>query len=350
MLVLGDAHPLTNEGGVRGYGYTGRLLSYLAHGPTGPQSPWRQASTILLGLVLFVAVFRRPDPARLLALVLLWAASQASCEAASRYATRVVPDGRLVQTEGPTSPSRLAYIDASHVSPYSDANWAFDGINGLALTLMRNGYLTLTLPEVSRERLERASVFVSIAPARQFTAAEREVLRSFVEGGGTFFCLVGAEEAAASDSLLAGFGFHVPPSPVPTVGRWREPEPLGHVRAVYWDAQQHAAGDYQAGVQFHAAWPVAVEGDRAEILTSAPNGQAVVVSRQAGRGRVVVIGDTGFALNKNLEYVGGEPFDGRYDNANFWRWLISRVTDRPEWSPPVPPPPAADASAQEVQP
>ena len=49
VLVLGDAFPLTNEGGVRGYGYTGRLLSYLAHGPTGPQSPWRQAATRAAG-------------------------------------------------------------------------------------------------------------------------------------------------------------------------------------------------------------------------------------------------------------------------------------------------------------
>jgi len=203
---------------------------------------------------------------------------------------------------------------------------------------------------VSHERLERAAVFVSIAPARRFTAAERKVLRAFVEGGGTFFCLVGAEEAAASDSLLADFGFRVSPSPVPTVGRWREPEPLGHVRVAYWDAKQHGAGDYQAGVQFHAAWPVAVEGDGAETLVSAPNGQPVVVSRHVGRGRVVVIGDTGFALNKNLEYVGGEPFDGHYDNAHFWRWLISRVTNRAEWSPPPPPPAEAAAASQEAQP
>jgi hypothetical protein len=349
VLVLGDAHPLTNEGGVRGYGYTGRLLSYLANGSTGPQSPWRQAVTVLLGLSLLGAVVCRPDPARLLILVLVWAVSQASCEAASRYVTRVVPDGRLVKTEGPTSPSRLAYIDASHVSPYSDANWAFDGINGLTLTLMRSGYLTLTLPELSRERLERAAVLVTIAPARQFTADERRELQTFVQGGGTLLCLVGAEEAVASEPLLADFGIRVSPSPVPTTGRWHEPEPLGHVRADYEvpDPSQAQAG--LPSVQFYAAWPVSAMASDAQVLVRAPNGQPVVVCRQVGRGRVVVIGDTGFAMNKNLEYVGGEPFDGRYDNANFWRWLISRVTDRPEWSPPVPVP-AADASSEEVQP
>jgi hypothetical protein len=292
----------------------------------------------------------RRAPTRVLGVVVLWALSQTACEAISRQATRVVPDGRLVRLDGPTSASRLAYIDAGHVSPYSDAPWEFDGINGLALTLMRSGYLTLTLPEVSRERLERAAVFVSIAPARRFTVAERKLLRAFVESGGTFFCLVGAEEAVASDSLLADFGFHVSPSPVPTLGRWHEPEPLGHVRAVYWDAQQHGSGDYQAGVQFYAAWPVAIEGDGAETLVSAPNGQPVVVARHVGRGRVVVIGDTGFVLNKNLEYVGGEPFDGRYDNAQFWRWLISRVTNRAEWTPPPPPPADTAGASQETQP
>lgn len=350
VAVLGDAYPFTNEGGVRGSEYTGRLLSHLAHRSGSPQTPWRQAVTSLVALGLLGAAFWRPAATRVLGVVVLWALSQAGSEAISRRATRVVPDGRLVNLEGPTSASRLAYIDAAHLSPYSDGPWDFDGINGLTLTLMRNGYLTLTLPELSRERLERAAVFVSIAPARQFTEAERQVLRAFVESGGTFFCLVGAEEAFASDAWLADFGLHVPPSPVPTLGRWREPEPLGHVSAAYGNAKQHGAGDYQASVQFYAAWPVTVDANHVEILVSAPHGQPVVVSRQVGQGRVVVIGDTGFALNKNLEYVGGEPFDGRYDNAHFWRWLISRVTSRAEWSPPPPPPLETAAASQEAQP
>jgi hypothetical protein len=329
VLVLGDAFPLTNEGGVRAYGYTGRLLSYLAQRPTGPQTPWRQAATVLLGLGLLTAVAVRPAPANVLAVVLIWAASQTACEAFSRHATGVVPDGRLIRLDGaPVEPSasagRLAYIDASHLPAYSDAQWAFDGVNGLALTLMRSGYLTLTLPEFSRERLERAAIFVAVAPARKFNAAQRRQLFEFVERGGTFFCLVGAEESAPSASLLAEFGIRVPPSPVPTTGRWREPEPSGHVRAVYGDTGTNGLQAGQALVQFFAAWPVATDGDDAEILVAAPNGQPIVVSRRIGLGRIVVIGDTGFALNKNLEYVGGEPFDGRYDNADFWRWLLDR--------------------------
>ena len=339
VLVLGDAFPLSNEGGVRAYGYTGRLLSYLAHPPSGPQVPWRQAAVALLGLGLLVSVARRPEPVRMLAVVLVWAAAQVSCEALSRYATRVVPDGRLVtpadgSPRNATSAGHLAYIDASHLPAYSDANWAFDGINGLALTLMRNGYLTLTLPEVSRERLERAAVFITIAPARSFTPAQRRQLYEFVERGGTFFCLVGAEESAPSRSLLAEFAFRVPSSPVPTTGRWFEPEPLGQILAEYGSDGPDQTTGLRAAVRFFAAWPVATDSGEAEVLVRAPDGRPVVMCRRIGRGRVVVIGDTGFAMNKNLEYVGGEPFGGRYDNAHFWRWLIGRVTDRPAWFPP----------------
>jgi hypothetical protein len=53
-----------------------------------------------------------------------------------------------------------------------------------------------------------------------------------------------------------------------------------------------------------------------------------------GDGHVVLIGDTNFALCKNLEYGGGEPFREEGVNADYWRWLISEVTDRTAWSPP----------------
>ena len=355
IVVLGDAHSLSNEGGVRAYGYTGRLLSYLAHQPGGPQRPWRQAATILLGLGLLVAVARRCEPTDVLAVAVIWAASQTACEAFSRHATRVIPDGRLlarhVVHEDASAPhNRLAYIDASHLPFYSDGPWAFDGINGLALTLMRSGYLTLTLPELSRERLDRAACFVTIAPAQAFTAAQRRQVVEFVERGGTFVCLVGAEEAASSASLLAEFGIRVPPSPVPTTGRWPEPEPLGHVRAAYGEGHPQAPPDARAQVQFYAAWPVALDRGETEVLVRSPQGQPVVVARQVGRGRVVVIGDTCFALNKNLEYIGGQPFGGRYDNAHFWRWLLGHVALAPAWSPPVVLAQDAETVVQEVQP
>ncbi|MCY2994502.1 MAG: hypothetical protein NTY19_42550 [Planctomycetota bacterium] len=348
VVVLGDGTALTNEGLVRGYAWTGRLLSYLAHRGASPQVGWRQILSLLLLAALFATLGWRPSAAQVLGVALL-VASQAACAAAGRGATQVIPDGRLLTAQPNQPPYRLAYLDASHAEAYSDSDWGFDATNGLTLNLMRNGYLTLALPELTRARLAGTAVVVSIGPAKRFAADERRWLQEFVRDGGLWVCTVGAEEAAASADLLADFGCRVPASPVPTAGDWREPEPLGHFRSLFLDAKDYGQGDYKVAVLFHTGWPVECDATDAEVFVRGPHEEPVVVSRPLGQGRIVVIGDTNFALNKNLEYVGGEPFEGRHENADFWRWLLSRVTDRPEWVPPEPPPlvPSDETAAQE---
>jgi hypothetical protein len=350
IIVLGNGHCLTNEGSVCGYTLAGRLLAFLAGRRSSPASPWRQLASLVLCLGLLALVGRGSIPTQLSFIALLLALSLTATELFSSHETRVVPDGRIASTEALGARSNLAYIDASHLEAYSDAPWVFDGVNGLALTLMRNGFLTTALPELTSERLQCAALLVSVAPARSFSAEERKIVRQYVEEGGVFICTVGAEEAAASQSLLEQFGIRVPVSPVPTGGNWREPEPIGRMRSLFLDANEYGMGDYRVGVLFYAVWPVEAEGSGVEILVRAADDQPVVVSRRVGSGRVVVIGDTGFAMNKNLEYVGGEPFEGNYENAHFWRWLITRVTDRPEWVPPPAQPAPVDGAGQEAQP
>ena len=159
-----------------------------------------------------------------------------------------------------------------------------------------------------------------------------------MQKGGILICTVGAEQAAASESLLRDFGIRIPASPVPTVGRWHEPEPMGYYRSPFLNAKDYGKGDYKAYVVFYTGWPVEAEGEGAEVLVHGKNDLPLVVSRDLGRGRIVVIGDPGFALKKNLENIDGEPLWGGYENAHFWRWLIARVTGQPDWIPPPPPP------------
>jgi hypothetical protein len=270
-----------------------------------------------------------------MATALALAIGLAACSVVNTLLSRVLPDGHLLARAGPVG--GIAYIDASHVPAYNETYWGFDAINGLALTLMRNGYLTLSLPETAMDRLERADLLASVAPARHFTPAERQTMRRFVEGGGRLICTVGAEQASGSRALLSDFGLSVPASPVPTKRRQREPEPMGNLRSLFLNAADYGAGDHKVGVIFHAGWPVAATADNVDVLVRGRGDQPIVVSRRVGQGRVVLIGDTGFAMNKNLEYIGGEPFEGGYENAHFWRWLITRITDRPEWIPPPAP-------------
>ena len=78
--------------------------------------------------------------------------------------------------------------------------------------------------------------------------------------------------------------FEVPMSPVPTVGKQREPAPMGNVRSLFLDANAYGAGDYRAGVVFHAGWPVQIVKEDSEILTYAIDDKPIVVCRHVGRG------------------------------------------------------------------
>ena len=320
VVVLGDLVSLTNEGLREGYSFAGSLLSYLANRAAGPQTPWRQWATVLccVGLV----VLSRARSTRVGSWSSVWCCSSHGRSARiSLHAGRVVPDGRLIS--GPDSAdfeNRLAYIDASHLEAYSRQDWGFDALNGLALNLMRNGFLPLMLHELTAERLDRAGMVVSIAPARGFSGRERWLVQQFVERGGLWVSMVGAEQARARRRLLADLGLRVPHSPVATVEDQWEPEPFGRGRAEYLEVEGEQGEPYRVSVRFFAGWPVESLTDDAEVLAYGRNKLRVVTSdtelpviltRTIGRGRVVLIGDTSFAMNKNLEYVGGEPFAGR---------------------------------------
>jgi hypothetical protein len=267
------------------------------------------------------------------------AAALVLCTSATHRAAELLPSGRA------HSPNNLAYIDASHVESYSEESLRNDGLMGLTYTLMRNGYLTLLLPETAPERLNQAGLFISVAPTRAFSAAERQAVRDFVENGGIFISTVGYEEREASQELLADFGFSIGGSP-PGVSR-AEPKPMGHFKAPYLNvkAPHLQAGHYMPHVRFHAAWPVQCTDPQAQVVAYGPENLPVILMRRIGRGKVVVIGDTGFAMNKNLEHEGGEPFEGLRENADFWRWFLAYLTDQPSWIPP-PPPGAAPATTQ----
>jgi hypothetical protein len=347
VIVIGDHSSLTNEGLVNGHALVGDLLSYLAAPVSGPQVLWRQIVFMLClaGLLTLLAWHIRATT--LVASCVLLASSLAVGQLINTSHLPLVPDGAKVAPRGPAGPqNRIAYIDATHLEPYSVQAWAFDALNGLALNLARNGYLPLTLNDFTAARLEHAALLVSIGPSRRFSAAERAHVRQFVERGGILISMVGAEEADASAALLEDFGLRVPPSPVPTTGSQYEPEPFGRTRASYLEVEEDENARYQAAVRLYAAWPIEAQADGAVVLAYGRNQLPVVQSNaelpviltcQCGQGHVVLIGDTCFAMNKNLEYIGGDPFHGAHENAHFWRWLLTRLQGLPEWVPPRPP-------------
>jgi hypothetical protein len=122
-------------------------------------------------------------------------------------------------------------------------------------------------------------------------------------------------------------------------------EPLGHFKAPYFNN-----GEQLAYVRFHAAWPIECTDPNAQIIARYPPDKPLIISRRLGRGRVVVIGDTCFAQNKNLEHENGEPFEGMRENADFWRWFLAQLNEGEPWYPLplIPQSPASNVSAPDA--
>jgi len=345
VVVFGDTSSLTNGINVGSHVFTSRLFTYLAGGPARAFARWRAGLALLLVVAVVVFLIRYLGQGSAPVIALGLASSFAISVALTSRAWSVLPDGRR------HSPNNLAYIDASHVEANSGESWRGDGIGGLVLTLMRNGYITLSLPGVSRESLARAGLLISIAPRRAFSHAERAAVGEFVKQGGNLVIMAGYDDAGPSASLLSDFGFAVGADKNDT----REPVPMGYFKSPYLRSQSRQGslpGEQRVYVRFHAAWPVTCDDPAAQVIAYGKENLPVIILRRVGAGKVVVIGDTNFAASDNLELEDGQPFEGLRENADFWRWFITILRDEPAWIPPAlqGPGQGQDASASPAEP
>ena len=304
VVTIGDDAMLSNDGIPWSHVFVARLFGWLASPSGSPQDAWRQALGLLAGMALIALLACRPDALQVFIAAGTMAISLAYCGAVGAWAP-ILPDGRS------HVPNPLVYIDASHTEAYSRDPWSEDGLGELLRTLRRNGYLPLLLDTVDGERLDRAGLLISIAPGRAFSANECEATAAYVRRGGTLISMVGAESIEASRDLLDAFSLSVSPAPTPPSDMSRETEPLGCFSQCF--AEQ---GDRKAYVQFYAGWPVG--GADADPLVKWSGGKfsnsqsvhehPIVVNKREGGGLVVLIGDSGFAMNKNMGFeLGSVP-------------------------------------------
>ncbi|MGQ9576084.1 MAG: DUF4350 domain-containing protein [Thermoguttaceae bacterium] len=347
LIVLGDTTALTNEGYPRGYEFVGRMLGYLAGRRASTQAGWRQGLGLLGCLALVALLGCQLVPLRLASVSLVLGFSFGLATAIGLQRIEVLCDGRS------GSPNNVACIDASHLEAYSGAAWLKSGLAGLKLTeiaegdprlpllgrdcgigglelnLMRNGYLPIRLRRWSEAQLKRAGMLVSIAPARPFSASQKGMLKDFVQRGGIWVCMVGADRAGPINPVLAEFGLHVPLTGLPMGAKQLEPLPIGHKRTVFSDQKT-----YQCYALLDAGWPVEALNETVEGIAQGDGPTWVILAARVGKGTVILIGDSGFAWNRNLENDAGLAIDGVRENAAFWRWLIARFRDRQDWVPP----------------
>jgi hypothetical protein len=182
---------------------------------------------------------------------------------------------------------------------------------------------------------------VSVAPARPYSSRERAAIRRFVENGGLFILTIGYADRVPVMPLLRDFGFAFGDGTAP--GRHTpDPTPLGFFKSPYFNA-----GEYMVYVRFHAAWPIRSEDPEARVVAYGPGDLPVILARRVGAGTFLVVGDSSFPVNKNLEVESGAAFEGMRENPHFWRWLLSTLRDETPWIPPNPLPGTEEAAEPE---
>jgi hypothetical protein len=330
VVVVGDVTGMKNQSFSNCYSFIGRLLGYQAGHVGSPQALARQLLGLSGCLALVVLLAWEISPLRLALAAACLVVSLAFSTTLGEHASRVLPGGPPGAKQ-----SNLVCIGASHLEAYSGVDWADDGLGGLKLTLMRSGYVPCMLPAVTPERLSRAAILISIAPAREFTAAQRQTIRQFVEDGGLLIAMAGADSAGPINELLQdldseGSHLQVPPSPAPSdTGAENLPLGCGH-----WMYLKNTG--YKNHLMCYAGWPIRCPDDLSKVSFWVPADEqrTPAAMMSLGRGKVFVIGDTGFALNKNLENAAGTLTADRRENAHFWRWFLAYATGQPVWSPP----------------
>jgi len=266
--------------------FINRVFTWLAK----DESPKKHRLALILAIAFFTAAIffcvpEHPSPFTLLASVTLSIGIVMAATAWKQQDSQTEIYGKI------------AYIDVSHGERFSHDSWNENAAMGLYLNLMRNGYLTFSMESYEDEKLNTADLLVLIAPSQPFTKKEVARIRDFVFRGGNLILTVGWEEKEASEDLMKQFGLSI------------DYIPLGRFVSII--------PRYNQRVMLSEAWPVLNTEGNFEIIASYEK-LPVIVRKDYGEGRIILIGDSSFFWNRNLEMEKSHV----QENIQFLRWML----------------------------
>ena len=295
VLVFGDTTSFFNNNLSRSYEILRASLSWLGTPrswlTSGQRSTQLAAAAGLVILIVLLALSRKAPPtAPLLAVLCIMATI---LHGASGY----------LSFDHTFARSQMAVIDFSH-QPYASKHGSMNsGLHGVSINLMRHGNLPVAINHWDRDVLDAAALVVLNAPRRPVSARESHQLRAFMQRGGTVLLGCGYPHYEHIRPLLDMFGLSIRGLPL---GRFFDRTAFGYP------------------ISFVSAWPISVDTPDADVLC-AYNEWPLIVSVPVGTGRLVLIADSEFLQNRNLE--GHEQHDPA--NVRFIRLLLDSMGAAP---------------------
>jgi hypothetical protein len=210
----------------------------------------------------------------------------------------------------------IAWIDHTHINRFDLDGYTPGSVDGLCLNLIRNGYTPLILDyQNDFGRILRGEVSIIIAPSKGYTSEEIRTLKSFAMNGGLLIISAGYDSEEPLRSLFSELDINVlkiplgsPPWIVETHGQSAGIVSEENLRK-YWHKPK-----------FMDAYPVVAEGNYTSIASMNIEGSDydLIIAKKIGRGEVVLIGDSRFLLNENLEYLTLGPEESKEDYQLQW--------------------------------
>jgi len=293
VLVYGDTSSFFNNNLGRSFEILRASLAWLGESNCWlmPASPTGRG--LAAALVLAIAV-----------LAFVWRAvplSAAALLAAGLVSATTHGTGGLPSYDKAFTRDHVAIIDYSH-QPNASKHAAMDtGLHGISINFMRHGLLPVTANHWDPDTLELARYVVMNAPRRPITSGERDDLLHFMQRGGVVILGCGYQDSAACRELLDPLGLSLGNVPY---GRLFDCLAFGQP------------------VSFMSAWPLDKVPDKAKVLCATPDKQPLMVSVPVGKGDLVLICDSEFLHNRNLE--GNKNHDP--NNTAFIKNLLDSTT------------------------
>ncbi|HWR64097.1 MAG TPA: hypothetical protein VN365_06840, partial [Candidatus Thermoplasmatota archaeon] len=200
------------------------------------------------------------------------------------------------------------YIDRSHGERFSMESFTDNSVNGLIVNLERNNFLPLLLSDFSKEEIAKSDLIIFNAPTAAFTADEVTFLQSYMTNGGVVLLATGYEDKEASLPLLQAFAMDI------------EPTPLGPVPYV-----EENITLYQNEPRFVDSWPVSFQHNQTTSFYNFTWNDLtfhLVVFINYGAGGLLLIGDSQYLLDKNLESI----YDYWPGNILFIKYLLDELS------------------------
>ena len=312
VLVFGDTAWIFNSEVPVRYKLVQDSIAWLMSHESEPLVvlPW--ISLIILGVLALGYLFKG-QPNKNITLI--------SAIIAITIALSLVVSGSIndsqIQAPG-TSAKDIAWIDYSHLNQFNLMGYQDDSVDGLTTNLYRNNYMPLILQEKGDfSEILKGGLFVIIAPNERYSSEEVGILDKFVQNGGLLIITAGYGSKDALDPVLKSFDMsigNVPLGSAPWIvethggqGGMVSPENLEK----YWHKPK-----------FMEAYPVSAAGRSDPITWLNYRGVTynLTIAKKIGNGAVVLIGDSRFLLNENLEYLSETP-SKEYSPQYQLQWL-----------------------------